>query len=59
MEQGKCAISTLQTTDMISETVTTKISKSTCLHPCSKVLATAEVGLAHYDSFRGRGSHLR
>ena len=28
------------------------------LHPCSKFLATAKVGLAHYDSFRGGGSHM-
>ena len=35
-----------------------KISKSTFSHPCSKFLATAKVGLAHYDSFRGGGSHI-
>ena len=44
---------------MISEEVTTKISKSTFSHPCSKFLATAKVGLAHYDSFRGGGSYIR
>ena len=43
---------------MISEAVTTKISKSTFSHPCSKFLATAKVGLAHYDSFCGGGSHI-
>ena len=26
--------------------------------PCSKFLATAKVGLADYDSFRGGGSHI-
>ena len=26
--------------------------------PCSKFLATAKMGLAHYDSFCGGGSHL-
>ena len=33
-------------------------SKSTFSHPCSKFLATAKVGLAHYDSFRGGGSRI-
>ena len=37
---------------------TTKISKSTFSHPHSKLLATAKVGLAHYDSFRGGVSHI-
>ena len=27
-------------------------------HLCSKFLATAKVGLAHYDSFRGGGLHM-
>ena len=43
---------------MISKAVTTKISKSTFSHPCSKFLAAAKVGLVHYDSFRGGGSHI-
>ena len=43
---------------MISEAVTTKISKSTFSHPCSKFLATAKVAMAHYHSFRGGGSPL-
>ena len=34
-----------------------KISKSTFSHPRSNFLATAKVGLAHYDSFRGGESH--
>ena len=42
---------------MISEAAETKISESTFSHPCSKFLATAKVDLAHYDSFRGGGSH--
>ena len=33
-------------------------SKSTFSHLCSKFLATAKVGLAHYDSFHGGRSHL-
>ena len=43
---------------MISKAVTTKLSKSTFSHPFSKFLATAKVGLAHYDSFSGGGSHV-
>ena len=38
---------------MISEAVTTQISKLTFSHSCSKFLAIAKVGLAHYDSFLG------
>ena len=30
-----------------------KISKSIVSHPYGKILATAKVGLAHYDTFRG------
>ena len=43
---------------MISLAVSTKISKSTFSHPFSKFLATAKVGLAHDDSFRGAGSQI-
>ena len=32
--------------------------KSTFSHPCSKFLATAKVGLAHYDSFHGGESQM-
>ena len=33
----------------------TRAVTSTFSHPCSKFLATANVGLAHYDSFSGGG----
>ena len=42
---------------MISEAVTTKISKSTFLDTLHG-LATAKVGLAHYNCFRGEASHM-
>ena len=43
---------------MISEVISTKISKLIFSHPYSKFLATVKVGLAHYYPFRGGGSHF-
>ena len=59
MEHGKWAISTLQAKNIrFLKAVTTKISKSTFSHPCSKFLATAKVGSAQYDSLRDGGSPM-
>ena len=44
--------------NVITYAVTTKISKSTFSHTCSKFLVNAKVDLSHYNSFRGGGSQF-